>query len=100
MCIIYRKDKFCLYFLSLVLLAFYCSILQANDEESFLKANQAFDEVSFNTRSTPSSSPTGFSEVTFALPAGGVNFQKKNIHETIVFPTALTDAECIELTTL
>jgi hypothetical protein len=50
--------------------------------------------------SSTSGSFSGLDVVSYVCAGGGVNFQKKNIHQTLLFPTALTDSECIALTTL
>ena len=49
---------------------------------------------------TPTLQTFAFSRYDMRNSQGGVNIQKKYINQTMAFPTALTDSECIALTTL
>jgi hypothetical protein len=45
-------------------------------------------------------SPTGFNVLSFVHTGGGVSLQKKEINQTLLFKTELTEAQALELTTL
>lgn len=57
------------------------------------------DGVKIGT-ATPTLQAFAFSRYDMRNSQGGVNIQKKYINQTMAFPTALTDSECIALTTL